>query len=283
MAIHRVVQVVDDDKPPEIAPLPKSIRNSIFVVFFVLYVGATAFVWWLGVLWYALAFLGYTATVREVRMLRHRRLERPPRSFVEKYAPPLLTDEELAAKMEELATPKELPKEMPPIPLPELLRDRAWARWREKSVQPSPVRIRPIADYVMMGPEDQEKFKFFKERMGHTQKVLTAIRESGPREQQALASQVVDLENLIVICQEGMEGLVGKNIKPTPLRFPARRTAIPALPQFPALARPFKAETDCEAGHVGFHNVGELFTSHDGVRRVQRSCRWCESAWSELV
>lgn len=189
--------------------------------------------------------------------------------------PPLLSPEELDARLLALASPDEDRSfdEPAPIPLPGLLRDRAWKRWEERySIR----AVREVGERYMEHPEAFEGPRLSVELRGQ------ALRAQSARDKlDHLAGRVGarSLQTEIALADAELAKvalLLGCEIRG--IEHPSMLTSAP-----PQLDRPFATKTDCADGHVGEHPIIATFVDPQGRQRVTRACKWCPSEWSDLV
>jgi hypothetical protein len=116
---------VSEVKPP---PLPKSIHISMITVFVCLYIMDLVGFGPIGIALLVPLVFSYRMVVAKVTTARGEKYFRntPP-------PPKILSREELDAQLLKLSQPDEdRTTEPAPIPLPDLLRDRAWKRWNDE-------------------------------------------------------------------------------------------------------------------------------------------------------
>lgn len=175
--------------------------------------------------------------------------------------PRLLSKDELDARLLHLCQPDEdrTYDEPAPIAIPSVLRHPAWRQWarqREDAVMPIAPRNLPQAIDIEQALAQVEDLR---ERLRYLPKSeADGIRVTLDETERTLRAK---LDRLRPDPPEGTVDDVDE----------------------PRLERSFKAETDCAEGHNGLHFAGDTFTDDQNRLRIQRSCRWCPSAWSDLV
>jgi hypothetical protein len=207
--------------------------------------------------------------------------------------PPLLSDEELEARVLKLANPDEdrTFDDPAPIPMTKSLRDRAWQRW-EQLVAELPDQEHKVGrmTYTVKqnngfsdGP-DHPLYQLIEEvRLGTafcaSYRDVAYIRDgSGKTIRKVAEVDGEDHETLRPLFEAlGREVLGPKRVAELE---DSRRAAAhgEAL-----LFRRFAARTDCADGHVGEHPILSTFTDSNGNKRARRGCRWCTSTWSEFA
>jgi hypothetical protein len=207
--------------------------------------------------------------------------------------PPLLSDEELEARVLKLANPDEdrTFDDPAPIPMTKSLRDRAWQRWEERlpELADQEYRVGRMTYTVKQnngfsdGP-GHPLYQLVEEvRLGTafcaSYRDVAYIRDgSGKTVRKVTEIDGEDHETLRPL----FEALGREVLGPVALReLDDRRRA--AAHGEPMLDRWFAARTDCADGHVGDHPILSTFIDSNGNKRVRRGCPWCPSVWSELV
>jgi hypothetical protein len=205
--------------------------------------------------------------------------------------PPLLSEEELDARVFKLANPDENRTfdDPAPIPMAKGLRDPAWKRWedqlgelpdQEYNVGCTAYKIKRNNGFAD-GP-DHPLYRLIQDvrggmRASYPQQIDYVVTENGAR------CPIVSTPERDVALRPLFEDLGREVLGPERVaELEDRRRA--AAHGEPMLDRCFAARTDCADGHVGEHPILSTFTDSNGNKRVRRGCRWCPgSAWSELV
>lgn len=272
-ANHPHVQIVTDEQLPD---MPNVITICVVITAFCLSVIMVVLLGPLGLI--PAVFLDTIGFGWAMEKIHRKRIERWILNDGPGYHPPLMSDDELNVRLTQLADPDEdrSYEEQPPIPLPPLLRHRAWLEWEEFYAR-NKVTIRSYGGMRFSIAAEQSEFfekcltslKDFDERR---QALMPGrhrnqhIAETGLRKLREACDEIDEAKTDILKMMRGIEFVTGS---PNDYR--------------PALNRPFTFSTDCRHGHVGPHYAGVIATGRDGIRRIGRTCRWCESIWSELV
>jgi hypothetical protein len=193
--------------------------------------------------------------------------------------PPLLSAEELDARLLTLANPDEDHsfEDPAPIPLPALLRHRAWQVWEERH---SEAAVRKLGYSFLDHPEDHEHVRLDAETRalaGRTRLRLTTSRQMNEAIKAAYGVSHQTKEQIAALDAEFDDLALRFGCVLLDIEHPRMLTAPPQLD------RPFTTETDCADGHVGEHPIIAVFVDRLGRQRVTRACKWCPSEWSDLV
>lgn len=258
--------------PATLTPLPKSIIRSAVVVYAALVLISIALIG---------PFTFFTGVLMAWGLFRTLDAVERQRFAVEKARedyelPPLLTEDELNTRLLQLSQPDEdrTHDEPPPIPLPPLLRDRAWQHWYDLY---SETTLREVGYAYIRSPGS-----FLGRPWATTELEIKADihRESVERlarlRGMKAAQEVASIQHRIATLESHLDDVA--------LRFGcvARGIEDPeVLSGPPQLDRPFTASTDCGYGHVGEHPIISTLVDNQGQRRVMRACRWCNSTWSD--
>lgn len=267
--------------PATLPPLPMSIFRSAFVVYLCLVVISIALFGPFAFLLGGLLTLGLCHTLDAVE--RQRFAVAKAREDYE--LPPLLTEDELNTRLLQLAEPDEnrTHDEPPPVPMPPLLRDRAWQRWYDRYDEAS---VRSVGHAYLKNPGSfrghswatdalEVQAEVHRESVDRLDRLRDLVESLAPGLKtsspaapvwQRIAALVSHLDDVALHF-----GCVARGIEdPAILDGP------------PQLDRPFKTTVDCGYGHVGEHPITSTFVDDQGQRRVMRACRWCVSTWSDL-
>jgi hypothetical protein len=202
--------------------------------------------------------------------------------------PPLLSEEELDARVFKLVNPDEdhTFDDPAPIPMAKGLRDPAWKRWEDQlgELPDQEYKVGRIAYKIKQrngfadGP-DHPLYEFIHEIRREAASCGDTVTVWNGSSSASKSVHREDDESLRPLFESlGREVLGPERVAELEDR---RRAAAHGEPM---LDRPFAARTDCADGHVGEHPVLSTFTDSIGRKRVRRGCRWCPgSAWSELV
>ena len=258
------VQYHQGIEPRSLARVPTSIQVSVGIVFICAFIACTVLLGGLCVL--PNIYGGFWGYPRVMDAIQRKRFEREVTA--EDYdLPPLLSETELEQSLIALAQPGEDQShaEPAPIPLPQLLRGRAWLHWEDRKRQYSGERrfkagqAHIVVDFESQLRAARESLTFLRERNpGHIDRKAMTVK---------LEAAITDLENrldALTLPHSGLRRLTDENGRPQ-------------------LSRGFEPKTDCQNGHVGLHYAGEFVIGTDRERRVPRACRWCESEWTELA
>lgn len=256
----------------DLKPLPTAISLPMLafgVAVFVILMVAPPFPFGLipALYWALSLFSRMASVVQRARMARH--LRRLPGDL-----PPLLTSDQLDARLFALANPDDdrTDDDPAPIPLPALLRDRAWQRWEdtysEAAVREAGRKYMSELD-TYFGKQPSAETRALADRVQDSYRSLrkysTMIGENALRNEFAALDVESERVALIIGCE--LRGIEHPRMFTAP----------------PQLERPFAAETDCADGHVGNHPIIATFVDRLGRQRVTRACRWCPSEWSDRV
>jgi hypothetical protein len=226
----------------------------------------------------AVAFWNLFLAWRMIHNIERKRFAQQLRRLPEDL-PPLLSDEELDARVFTLANPDEDRsfEDPAPIPLPKSLRDRSWQRWEERR---STTAVRSLGYSFLDHPERYGNVRLSTEMSllaKRTRLRLTTSREMNKAIKAAYGVNQQTKEQIAALDAEFDDLALQFGCALSGIEHPQMLAAPPQLD------RPFTTKTDCADGHVGEHPIIATFVDSLGRQRVTRACRWCLSEWSDLV